>query len=230
MTKLTLTKETTETLANFASISNSMIIPAGNRIRVINEFSTCIAYADIEETFPRDVALYDVAQFLSVQSLVNNGYIEFEDEYLLIKNDDNTTLRYQYSNPEFITNKAPERLDFPEEGSIKFTLTETMRDNINKATERLKLNAISFVSDAGSNKIYAAAIDEKQQNKNNFRILIGTSDSITDNTFSFNLQPTLIKTLKKGDYDVSVSPDGISEFKGLGVQYYIALSGKSTFE
>ena len=229
MTALNLSKETIDTLSNFAAISNSMIIPAGNRIRVINESSTCIAYGDVEETFPTEFALYDISQFLSVQSLVPEGLITFDSGHLTISNKNRTTLNYQYSDPEFITS-APETVDFPYSGAVEFGLTDQIRDSIIKATERLKLNAISFVSDAGSDEIYAAAFDEKDQDKNNFRILIGTSDAIVDNKFSFNLQPALIKNLKKGDYDVTVSPQGISEFKGMGVQYYIALSGKSSFE
>lgn len=229
MTALRLSKETIDTLSNFSAISNSIIIPEGNRIRVINESSTCIAYADVQEHFPIEFGVYDISQFLSVQSLVNNGEITFDEEYLTIKNSDRTTLRYQFSDPEYIK-AAPPQVDFPYEGSVEFNLSETVRDSIIKATDRLKLNAISFVSDAGSNEIYAAAIDEKDQNKNNFRILIGASDTIAENEFSFNLQPSLIKCIKKGDYDITVSPKGISEFKGTGVQYFIALSGKSEFK
>ncbi len=227
--QVSLTKETIDTLSNFSTINNSIIIPAGNRIRVINEASTCIAYADVEETFPMEFGVYDISQFLSVQSLVNDGKIEFNEGYLTIQNASGTTLRYKYSDPEFIKS-APETVDFPYEGAVDFTLTETVRDSIKNAADRLKLNAISFVSEAGSSDIFAAAIDEKGQDDNNFRVLIGSNDAIIDNEFSFNISPMLIKSVKKGDYEVTVSPQGISEFKGSGIQYFIALSGKSEFK
>jgi len=229
-TALQLSKTTIATFSNFAGISNSMIIPEGNRVRVINEAKTCIAYADIEESFPKEFAIYDIAQFLSALDLVTDGEIEFEDSFLTIKNESNrASLRYNYSDAEFIK-PAPPVMVFPYEGAVEFALTQVIIETIKNATDRLKLNTISFVSESGSEEIYAATINEKDaDSSNSFKILVGKSPTIIDNEFSFNLSPSLIKSLIKGDYDVTVSPKGISEFKGMGIQYYIALSGKSTF-
>jgi len=143
--------------------------------------------------------------------------------------NDHSQLRYNFSDVEYIK-KAPEQVTFPYEGAIEFALTQDVIESIKNASDRLRLNAISFVSDAGSDKIYAATIDEKGQDNNTFKILVGRSEAIEANEFNFNVSPALMKSLMKGDYDVTVSPKGISEFKGMGIQYYIALSGKSSFK
>lgn len=228
MTQLKLSKETIATLANFAGISNSIVVNAGSRISVIKDSKDCIAYADIAETFPKEFGIYDINQFLSAYQLVPEGEIEFDTEFMTISND-HSQLRYNFSDVEYIT-KAPAEVKFPYEGAIEFALTQDVIESIKNAADRLRLNSISFVSDAGSDKIYAAAIDEKGQDNNSFKILVGKSESIQSNEFNFNLAPNLIKSLIKGDYEVTVSPQGISEFKGMGIAYYIALSGKSSFK
>ena len=223
-----LSKETLATLSNFGGISNSMVITEGNRIRIISETNDCVSYADIEETFPQEFGIYDISQFLSALDLVEDGTITFEEDYMEIKNG-TSSLLYNYSDVEFIK-KAPEKVDFPYEGAVEFSITNALIEAIRKATNNLRLNAVSFTSKAGSSEIYACAIDEKSEDLNSFKVLIGESLATIDNEFNLNISPLLLKTLAKADYEVTISPLGISEWKTAGKQYFLALSDKSKFE
>ena len=64
-----LTDSTLTVLKNFAGINNSILVKKGNKLRTISVAKNILAEADISEDFPKDVAIYDLNQFLNGLSL-----------------------------------------------------------------------------------------------------------------------------------------------------------------
>ena len=56
--KMKLSDNTLTILKNFAGINNSILVKQGTKLRTISVAKNILAEAEIEEEFPRDVALY----------------------------------------------------------------------------------------------------------------------------------------------------------------------------
>ena len=81
-----LTDSTLTVLKNFAGINNSILVKKGNKLRTISVAKNILAEADISEDFPKDVAIYDLNQFLNGLSLHQDPNLDFsEDSYLTIR-------------------------------------------------------------------------------------------------------------------------------------------------
>lgn len=78
-----LNKSTIEVLKNFAGINNGMVIHQGARIRTQDNLNKQIAYADIEDSFPVEFAVYDLGEFLSALNLLDNAELDFQENTLL---------------------------------------------------------------------------------------------------------------------------------------------------
>ena len=64
-----LTDSTLTVLKNFAGINNSILVKQVSKLRTISVAKNILAEADISEDFPKDVARYDLNQFLNGLSL-----------------------------------------------------------------------------------------------------------------------------------------------------------------
>ena len=77
-----LSDSTLTVLKNFAGINNSILVKEGSQLRTISVAKNILAEADIPEDFPRDVAIYDLNQFLNGLSLHQDPNLDFtEDAY-----------------------------------------------------------------------------------------------------------------------------------------------------
>ena len=81
-----LSDSTLAVLKNFAGINNSILVKKGNQLRTISVAKNILAEAEIPEDFPRDVAIYDLNQFLNGLSLHQDPNLDFtEDSHITIK-------------------------------------------------------------------------------------------------------------------------------------------------
>ena len=77
-----LSDSTLTVLKNFAGINNSILVKEGSQLRTISVAKNILAEAEIPEDFPRDVAIYDLNQFLNGLSLHQDPNLDFtEDAY-----------------------------------------------------------------------------------------------------------------------------------------------------
>ena len=69
-----LSNHTTSVLKNFATINQNLVIKEGNTITTMSAMKNIIAKAEVEETFPQEIAIYDLNEFLAAMSLFTNLY------------------------------------------------------------------------------------------------------------------------------------------------------------
>ena len=218
-----LSDNTLTVLKNFASINNSILMKKGTHLRTISVAKNILAEADIAEEFPRDVAVYDLNQFLNGMSLHQDPDLDFkEDSYLTIR-EGRRKVKYFYADPAVIISPPDKEITLPTE-DVHFQLESTSLEKLLKAAAIYQLPDLSLIGQ--DNEIRLVVRDKKNDTSNEYSIIVGE----TDKEFVFNFKVENIKIIP-GAYDVVVSSKLLSKFtnSNYNLIYYIALEPDSTF-
>ena len=218
-----LSDNTLTVLKNFASINNSILVKKGTHLRTISVAKNILAEADIAEEFPRDVAVYDLNQFLNGMSLHQDPDLDFkEDSYLTIR-EGRRKVKYFYADPAVIISPPDKEITLPTE-DVHFQLESTSLEKLLKAAAIYQLPDLSLIGQ--NNEIRLVVRDKKNDTSNEYSIIVGE----TDKQFVFNFKVENIKIIP-GAYDVVVSSKLLSRFSNTNhdLKYYIALEPDSTF-
>ena len=97
-----LSDNTLNVLKNFAGINNSILVKEGNKLRTISVAKNILAEANITEEFPRDVAIYDLNQFLNGLSLHADPDLDFSPESYITIKEEKRRVKYFYADPQVI--------------------------------------------------------------------------------------------------------------------------------
>ena len=219
-----LSDSTLTVLKNFAGINNSILVKEGKKLRTISVAKNILAEANITEEFPRDVAIYDLNQFLNGLSLHADPDLDFTpDSYITIK-EGKRRVKYFYADPQVIVAPPEKEINLPTE-DVCFQLDSTALDKLLKAAAVYQLPDLSAIGEAGVVKLVVR--DKKNDTSNEYAVVVGE----TDKEFVFNFRVENIKIIP-GAYDVVVSSKLLSKFSNTryDLQYYIALEPDSTFE
>jgi len=217
-----LSTETVSILKNFSTINQSILIRAGKKLRTMSVMKNILSEVDIEEEFTRDVAIYDLNQFLNCLSLIPGAEVKLEDDSIVIT-DGTNSIDYRYSDPSVISAPPEKELNLPSE-DVCVVLTEEHLDTVKKAAAVLQIPDVTLLGDGA--KIYLTVRDKKNSGSNSYKIEVGECD----NTFQFNLKVENLKLLT-GDYDVVLSSKNLARFESHSrpLVYFIALEPDSTF-
>ena len=219
-----LTDSTLTVLKNFAGINNSILVKQGSKLRTISVAKNILAEADITEDFPKDVAIYDLNQFLNGLSLHQDPNLDFsEDSYLTIR-EGKRRVKYFYADPQVIISPPEKEIALPSE-DVFFQLESVTLEKLLKAAAVYQLPDLAAVGEAGVVKLVVR--DKKNDTSNEFAVVVGE----TDKDFSFNFKVENIKIIP-GAYDVTISSKLLAKFtnSNYNLIYYIALEPDSTFE
>ena len=220
-----LSSYTTSVLKNFATINQNLVIKEGSELLTMSAMKNIVAKADVEETFPKEFAIYDLNEFLAALSIFAVPILEFEDQYLIIKEEGqpDKKLKYFYSDPSVVQSPS-KTISMPSE-EVKFHLT------IEKLLEMKRAAGVVGSPDLVLQKLNGSSSlitkDKKNDTANNY-----SSDIKTDaaGEFEFYFKVENLKLLD-GDYDVKISSKNISNFvhNNGKVEYWIALEPESTY-
>ena len=218
-----LTSETVSVLKNFATINQSILIKKGKKLRSMSAMKNILVEADITEEINRDVAIYDLNQFLNAMSLVPGCELHLDDDSIEIT-DGTNSIDYRYSDPSVITAPPDKKLELPSQ-DVCVVLSEENLTNVKKAAAVLQIPDVSLVGNG--QEIVLTVRDKKNSGSNAYRIVVGE----TDHVFQFNLKVENLKLIS-GDYDVVESKKGMAQFThhGMPVVYYVAIEPDSTYE
>ena len=219
-----LSDSTLTVLKNFAGINNSILVKRGSKLRTISVAKNILAEADITEDFPKDVAIYDLNQFLNGLSLHQDPNLDFtEDTHLTIR-EGKRRVKYFFADPEVIVSPPEKEITLPTE-DVSFQLESVTLEKLLKAAAVYQLPDLAAVGEAGVVKLVVR--DKKNDTSNEYAVVVGE----TDKKFTFNFKVENIKIIP-GAYDVVVSSKLLSKFTNTqyDLKYYIALEPDSTFE
>jgi hypothetical protein len=217
-----LSTETVALLKNFSTINQSILIKAGKKIRSMSVMKNILVEAEIDEEFTRDVAIYDLNQFLNCLSLVPGAEINLEENSIVIT-DGTNSVDYRYSDPSVIAAPPDKELKLPSE-DVSVVLTEDHLETVKKAAAVLQIPDVSLV---GNGEVIELTVrDKKNSGSNSYRIQVGETDTV----FQFNLKVENLK-LVPGDYDVTVSSKNLAKFESHSrpLVYFVAIEPDSTY-
>ena len=220
-----LSKETIEVLKNFSGINQSIVIKKGNnKLKTVNSLKNILAHATVEEDFPKEFAIYDLTEFLGLLSSMSEPELTFNKSDVTVSSD-TRKVKYRYADTDYIV--KPEKDITMPESDIKFTLTEDAYANLIKTATILQLHDICLKGCDKSNKIYLCATNKKNDSSNDYSEVVG--EGVTKK-FNVVIKKENLKIVP-GDYDVSISSQGISHFKNNNsdLEYWIALEPTSDY-
>ena len=165
--------------------------------------------------------------FLHLLSLFSSPVLEFDEQYVTIKEESNPTnsLKYFYSDPSVVQSPS-KTITMPSE-DITFELSSGDLSKMKRASAVIGAPDMVLENTDEPFKSILNAIDKKNDTANNYSLDISTNG---DGQFKFYFKVENLK-LMDGSYDVSVSSRNISNFKSKNsdVEYWIALEPESTY-
>ena len=219
-----LSDKTLSVLKNFSSINQSILFKQGNKLRTISVMKNILAEATITEEFSKDFGIYDLNQFLNVNtSIFKSPDLDFTNDGYVVIREGKMRQRFFFADPNVIVVPPEKEISLPSE-DVCFELSTEQLNTLIKAAAVNQLPDISAVGEAGVVKLVVR--DKKNDTSNDFAVVVGE----TENEFCFNFKVENIKVLP-GTYEVVVSQKLLSRFtsKNHDLTYYIALEPDSTF-
>ena len=219
-----LSDKTLSVLKNFSSINQSILFREGNKLRTISVMKNILAEANITEDLPKDFGIYDLNQFLNVNtSIFKSPDLDFSNDGYVVIREGKMRQRFFFADPNVIVVPPEKEISLPSE-DVCFELSTEQLNTLIKAAAVNQLPDISAVGEAGVVKLVVR--DKKNDTSNDFAVVVGE----TENEFCYNFKVENIKVLP-GTYEVVVSQKLLSRFtsKNHDLVYYIALEPDSTF-
>tara|TARA_B100001750_G_scaffold237172_1_gene241953 strand:+ start:6549 stop:7223 length:675 start_codon:yes stop_codon:yes gene_type:complete len=220
-----ISNKTLDVLKNFSEINQSILIKKGNTLKTVSTLKNILAHAEVEETFPQDFAIYQLNEFIGVLTTMNNPDLTFHDKYVMLSQENGACTKYFYAEPSVVV--APEKdINMPSR-DIMFLLVEKQYNDLLKMSSILQLNDILVKGCSKSKKIFLAVTNKKNDTSNDYSIEVG--DAVNE-SFKMYFKTENLKMVA-GDYEVSISQQGISYFKNKNssLEYWIALEPDSKY-
>ena len=222
-----LSEHTIEVLKNFATINQNLVIKEGSTLTTMSAMKNIVAKADVEESFDKEVAIYDLNEFLASISLFTSPILEFNDGFVTIKeeNSPKNSLKYFYSDPSVVT--SPNKTITMPSKEVEFTLNG---ENLNKLKRAAGvIQAPDLVLEKKDADVFLTVKDKKNDTANTFSIDVDTKTE--GSNFKFFYKVENLKVME-GNYDVEISSKNISHLKSTNtdVEYWVALEPESSYE
>ena len=219
-----LSEDTIALLTNFGAINSNIVLRPGQSLKTISEAKNILAVADIVEDFPTEMGIYDLNEFLSTYSLVDDATLMFEDNSVQIKNNTNR-VKFYFAEPSILT--TPDKEITMPTSEVNIVLTEEILSKTKKAASVLGHLDVAIIGTDDS--ISIKILDTKDSSANTFETDLGPNT--TGHKFSFVMNISNMKIID-GEYDVQISSKLISKWtnKTKPVSYFIALEKSSQFD
>jgi hypothetical protein len=213
-------KKTLDILKNFGDIYGSMTFKAGNVIGTKNTIGNIFARAEIPFEIERDFWIYDLKQFISVLSMFEEADITLGEKELYVTKGAFRT-KYVYADPYALI-PPPKNLRLPST-EVQATITQDHWKSLKNAMAVLGLPFLSVKGEEG--QLTVGGIDLENPTSHNFEVHLGE----TDRNFNILFRAEKLKLIDM-PYNLSISFEGISHWKGEGLEYWIAPEAESIIE
>lgn len=223
-----LSKQTLEIISAISKINaksnvNGAVFKKGSRIKARRYKSDApVMYADIEEEFPKDFAVYDLPKFLAMFNVLEDPDLTFEDDYINFKSGKKKA-KFRYVAPHLIENDENFFTKEVKMPSVDFTCEidkDTMKSIID-ATAMFQAPQIAFTTI--NKKVFLTTYNLRDPRADKFEIEVGESE---DWEFNVVVDVSQVQFLRR-DYKVSICKRGLIEWASDDIKYYVTISDKS---
>lgn len=219
-----LSNETIMKLQNFATIQPNLVYCGDGKLKTLAEASNILAVTTITEDIKTKFGIYDLNEFLSALSLINDPSIEFNSTHALITGG-NQTVNYIFANPNILT--APTKDITMPSADVTVQITGSDIEKLRKAASVLGYNTISMCYEPGNGGIKLSVEDSINGKKGN-SFTIEKEGEYGSKKFNFKFLISNIKLIE-GDYTIELSSKRISQWTGKAATYWIAIEQTSTY-
>jgi hypothetical protein len=215
-----ISHDTLTVLKNFASINGNIFIREGNILATVSAGKNILARTTISESFPKDVAIYDLNSLLGLLTLMEEQDVEFNEASLRISKD-GSEFEYYYSDPGVVTSAPDKELEI--DPVYTFTLTAEQISMIQRAASIVSAPTISLVSSGG--QVTLKVGDPANAASNSYKKVIGTADI----DFDARLKVENLKVIPD-TYEVSLGRKKAMRLKSTSrdLVYFLAMEPSST--
>lgn len=221
MTKIS--KQSLSIFKNFTSINSNLLVKPGNKISTVAPAKNVMAEATLSETFDTEFGIWDMNKFLGTVALFKDPDFEFGEKHVTVSGNNGSSVTYYYSEPKLLT--VPTKSINMPEAVVSFDLTETIFDEIVRASSVLQLPHLSITS--GGSKLVGVVCDKNDPTCNKFSVELGKAPK---GEFEFDFRIENLKFMP-GDYEVKIAKSTISQFthKDISLKYWVALESTSSY-
>ena len=196
-------------------------------LTTMSAMKNIVAKAEVEESFEKEVAIYDLNEFLASISLFTSPILDFNEGFVTIREENNpkNSLKYFYSDPSVVT--SPNKTITMPSKEVSFKLNG---ENLNKLKRAAGvIQAPDLVLEKKNTDVFLTVKDKKNDTANTFSIDVDTVADGSDFKFYFKVENL---KLMDGDYEVDISSKNISHLSSSNkdVEYWVALEPESSYE
>ena len=218
-----LSNETLTILKNFSGINQGIQFKKGSKLTTVSSGKTVLAQAKLKDEFPQDFCVYDLNQFLSVNSLFkDSAELNFDDSNVIFKSG-RSKISYRMTAKEMIVTPPEKEITLPSV-DCEFKLTQEDYEWVMKTASVLSSPHIGVQSDGDSVEVITFDANDNSAHTNSIQVGEGNGKKykIVFKTENIKLIP--------GTYDVKISIKGIGHFQNTtnDIQYWIAFEAKET--
>tara|TARA_B100002019_G_C21260337_1_gene596328 strand:- start:425 stop:1078 length:654 start_codon:yes stop_codon:yes gene_type:complete len=212
-----VSKETLEQLKNFATINTNLLVREGNRLSTVANSMNILSKAEVLETFPKEFAIYDLNQFLSLLTMSEEPELTFGDESVTV-NTGYGQFQYFYAEPSVIKS-APDK-EIEVEAKYVFDIDADRIIKIQRAASAINAPFLRVVASGG--EVLLTVGDPNTPKSNSFTMSLGESDLEFDARLS-------IESLKviPDSYTVTIGTKPVMMFQNANRTYWLALDPSS---
>jgi hypothetical protein len=230
--KLNLSKQTIDTLKKVYEVNQGIKFVEGDKtLKVKSTDNTLLMHAPIDEEFPRDFYVYNLREFLSVLSIIEDPTLDFSnDQFMTVTSKDGKQkLRYLESDPQFVTSYTDKEPRVPSTEFIA-DVTADQFASVMKAAQTMRLEFVGFVCDGSTITLTAFNRNNGDQAiTNNFAIEMGDHDTPFEMFYKLDSQNIGV-LLGEGDLSFEVSEKKISKVStDSGKTFWIAMNANSKY-
>jgi len=225
-----LTDYTSQVLKNFSGINSNMVFNTGNRVSTISEARNILASVEVDSTFPQEFGVYDLSEFLSVLSLVDEPVLKIDEKFAVVGDTSGRSkIKYFFTDTDMLTSPAEIMLSKAmamDNFEVNFTLDQDTLNRVKRAASALGHTSVSVTASDGA--VALTVFDPENATSNTFTIdVAGTYEH---EQFNLILNIANLKILP-GDYQVGISSKLMSKFTHdeRDATYWISLEKSSTY-
>jgi hypothetical protein len=216
-----LSEHTLAILKNFAGINSGVVLQEGNIQKTINHEQVILFEAQVQDSFPEKVGIYDLNQFLGNISALNNPDLTF-DTNMIILDDGEIKLNYHTCSPNLIKTPPEDKQLLMKDPDVSFNITAAALQKLLKIAAMNSLPNISVIGLDGG--LFFKTHELKNDSSNYASIRIGDYDG---KNFIASFKTEYLRVIPD-DYEVEIKIDKFSRWvnKTGTLKYFIGMEKK----
>lgn len=233
-----LNKNTVDVLKNFSKINPNCLFRTGKVLSTVNESKSFIAEAEIEDSIEDEFGIYNLTEFLSAVSIIEDAEIAVNGKTLTITAENSAAkVKYGCADASILTIPPADGITMPA-ADVSFTITADILAQIVGSVGSLSLAKAGkagkiCVSGAGGDSKLTVTVEASDgSTRNTFVTDLTQGVSVNEDLESFVAEfPSDLFMMTRGDYEVQVSRGGITQWEHTSepIRYWIATSKSSEF-